>query len=250
MKAVILDIETIPDKTVWDGAPEENGAPTNGPPKPRGRGRPKAAPFPPMHAHQVIVAGFVAFDGEECAGVGHVEASTKDEEKSLLGDLADFMSSYEQIVSWRGRHFDIPVISLRSLHHGVPQPWIDAECLKKYGDRHVDMWDKVTDYGTIGIKDYNLDNFSQLVGMPGKGDFDGSLVAMAFQAGKMDTITEYCKRDVVQTAAVWLRWRLLRGMLKPEGYRTAIQSLLVQARQHEGMKAEQFKVNGPLLEAI
>jgi predicted PolB exonuclease-like 3'-5' exonuclease len=245
MKTAIIDLETIPDKTLWSGGAvdEDDSVET----KPRGRGRPKKMPFPPMYAHQIICAGFAVIEGNDCVGIAHVEASTKEQEKELLAWFPELMGDVDVIVTWNGAHFDIPVIQLRSLHHGVSQSWIDKDARNRYGSRHTDLCDIFTEYGGLGKTGYNLDTFAQMIGLPGKNGFDGSLVHAAFVAGKLDQITSYCKADVMQTAAVYLRWKLLRGMVTKEEYNSSIDSLIYNARQHEGMTATEFVINTKLL---
>lgn len=246
MKTVIIDLETIPDKSVWTDAPIEDDDESEEPPKPR-RGRPKKKPFPPPYAHQIICAGFSIFDDNNCLGVGHMEAATKEQEKELLSSLPEYLNDADKIVSWNGKHFDVPVIQLRSLHHGIPQPWIDGDVRKRYGEKHTDLCEIFTEYGGLGKTGFNLDTFAKMIGFPGKNGFDGSLVHAAFVAGKIDLITQYCRRDVVQTAGLWLRWALLRGTLDADKYNEGVKSLLEAARGVEGMTATEFEVNVSLL---
>jgi len=67
-----------------------------------------------------------------------------------------------------------------------------------------------------------------LIGLPGKGAVDGSQVEGMYQAGQLADIERYCLGDVVQTALLFLRFRLLQGRLAPTRYRTAVASLVDQ----------------------
>lgn len=250
----ILDLETIPDYSVWLDAPinRANGNGHSEPSKKPGRPRktPLKDPFPPCYAHQIVSAGLVVIQDGVCCGVGTAEAHSKEDEKRLLEWLATTLAPTDKIITWNGRHFDMPVIQLRSLHHGVAQPWLDADARSRYKERHIDLCDIMTEYGGLGKTGYNLDTFSQLIGMPGKGDVDGSMVKSLFESGKMDLIIAYNKRDCVQTAALWYRWELLRGRLDVQKYREGVASLLAAAREHEGMEAEEFRVNQAIFEVL
>jgi predicted PolB exonuclease-like 3'-5' exonuclease len=48
----------------------------------------------------------------------------------------------------------------------------------------------------------SMDKLSRALGMEGKGDFDGSMVADAWANGQHETIIEYCKDDVRKTRAI------------------------------------------------
>jgi 3'-5' exonuclease len=65
-----------------------------------------------------------------------------------------------------------------------------------------------------------------LIGLPGKGDVNGSQVEGLYKAGQLATIQNYCLADVVQTALLFLRFRLLQGQLSPDGYREAAAGLI------------------------
>jgi predicted PolB exonuclease-like 3'-5' exonuclease len=51
-----------------------------------------------------------------------------------------------------------------------------------------------------------MDNLCRALGLAGKGDFDGSMVAQAWADGKHETIIEYCRADVEATRAIHRRF--------------------------------------------
>src|SRR2546427_12277527 len=56
------------------------------------------------------------------AGRGEdLEARRTREEKSLLSKLSKRLESYDVLVSWNGRSFDIPFLTSRLMKHGVDQ---------------------------------------------------------------------------------------------------------------------------------
>lgn len=228
MHTVVFDLETVPDMECWYDADK---------PK-RGRGRPKKEEteegetirptptgFAPIWAHRVICAGVVVFDGNTPTHVDAMGAPNSADEVPLLQGFGDWVESLQaNIVTWNGRGFDLPVLELRSFRHGIPQAWYRSG--NRYGeDRHVDLCDTLSSYGVRGVTGYNLDTFARLMGLPGKNGSDGSQVAALHEAGEHDKIRQYCKRDTVQTAFVWLRYRLLRGLITAADYRESCTKL-------------------------
>ena len=62
--------------------------------------------------------------------------------------------------------------------------------------------------------------------MPGKVGVDGSQVEGLYLAGQLAAIQRYCLADVAQTALLFLRFRLLQGMLRADQYSEATSALL------------------------
>lgn len=190
---------------------------------------PEDDPFPPLYAHRVIcVAGVLFADDYSVKWMGVAPAPTAEYEKPLLSSWGSFLSSERpEIVTWNGRAFDVPVIMLRSFHHGVVHGWYHRDYQNRYNGAHLDLCDTMSEYGHKGIK---LDAAARLIGLPGKMGVDGSKVAALYAAGQMDTISAYCYTDVIQTAFVLLRFRLTRGLLSPDVYRTAVLGLIERAK--------------------
>lgn len=279
--AVILDLETVPDTTLWSppepepydpkacekgcGRFVDDWAAFNALPREqqkcsamkRGTCRPAKAPAPndgnefaPIYAHRVIVAGFTVVVDGVVTGTGASWASDDEQERSLLEGLSGFMSQADQIVTWGGRRFDVPVIKQRSFRHCVAQPWIDEAVDNRYGARHLDLSDITREYGAIE-KAGGMDVHARLCGMPGKNGFDGSMVAETVAAGRLAEVVEYCKRDVTQIAAIWFRWQRMRGRISQDAYVTSVKGLVSEARKHESMKDQTvFPIDWPRLEGI
>ncbi len=71
------------------------------------------------------------------AGRGeYLEAKRTSEEKSLLSKLSKHLESYDVIVTWNGRSFDIPFLTTRLMKHGLdPRPLLRKP--------HIDLADVV-----------------------------------------------------------------------------------------------------------
>ncbi len=224
---LILDIETIPDVERWDRPELPEGV---------------APPFPPTWAHRIVVMGYLWLDhdyrmtrlgvmGPSTAGEFASTGSPADaRERGLLEAFSDVVGSARPVlVTYNGRTFDLPVIVLRSLCHAIPLGWYyrDKQVRDRRSDAgHLDLCDWLADHGAVRAG--KLDALTRLIGLPGKGAVDGSQVEGMYQAGQLADIEHYCLGDVVQTALLFLRFRLLQGRLAPAHYRTAAGGLIDQ----------------------
>jgi 3'-5' exonuclease len=210
---LVLDIETIPDRELF--TPPET---------PTGVER----PFPPLYACKPIVIG-VMWIG---ADLGVKKIGTFGEgkdEAAMMADFADFMGKWRpQVVTWNGRGFDLPVLALRALRFGLDFRWYYRGEGYRYRfteEGHLDLCDVISDHGAARMT--SLDGAARTIGLPGKQDgVDGSQVEGLFHAGQLDALRRYCLSDVVQTAFLFLRYRLVSGDLDRDGYRHAASAML------------------------
>lgn len=220
---LILDIETVPDPLVWKRPETPHG---------------QEPPFPPTYAHRVIVIGCMWLDaGYRMRKLGVIGEGR--DECGILEDFSRFVDRHRPaIVTYNGRVFDLPVIALRSLHHGVPMPWYYRERGLRYRyseEGHIDLCDWLADHGAT--RSGSLDALARLVGLPGKLAVDGSQIEGLYKAGRLRHIQDYCLSDVTQTALLFLRFRLLQGVLDPGAYCVAV-SEMVGTLRHDPRLAE------------
>lgn len=126
------------------------------------------------------------------------------------------------LVSFNGRGFDLPVLELAALRHGIAAPRYFSESdgpRARYG-RHLDLYDYLRNYGASGVRG-GMDLLLKLIGMPGKGAVDGASVQALFEAGRLGEIQRYCRSDVIQTYFLFLRVELLNGRIDQDQYRSA-----------------------------
>jgi predicted PolB exonuclease-like 3'-5' exonuclease len=247
----VLDIETVPDVSVWtQGEPRWKWVPdrrydensvayrllTGKDPCDQGVFV-RDEPFPPPHACRVVAISWVdvALDAEkspryrfESAG-GECRwslAGEPDVERDLLRNFGESTQSLASagglcLVTWNGRGFDLPVINLRSLMHGVPCKWYYADRDVRYrysAEGHLDLMDFLGDFGAA--RNMKLGDVARLVGLPGKtGEVTGASVhdvyretlqkssELDFCCRKMEEVGRYCLQDSLQTALVFLRTR-------------------------------------------
>ncbi len=220
---LIVDIETVPDHELWQRSSAESD-------------------FPPTYAHQVITIGCMWLDSEyKLQRLGIVgEAGT---EATILEEFSKFVTRHRPVlVTYNGRSFDLPVIALRGLRHGVAMPWYYKQRGMRYRfseEGHLDLCDFLADHGAA--RPGPLDAMARLIGLPGKIGVDGSQVEGLHRAGQQKRIENYCLGDVVQTAFLFLRFRLLQGEISRPQYETITQEL-------QGILVEDDRV-GELLSA-
>jgi predicted PolB exonuclease-like 3'-5' exonuclease len=216
----VIDIETVPDRELYD---PERDAPVR---ETRGEGTEES--FPPPWAHRVAVVGVLWLGADHgYRKLGVVGQGATDEAK-MLRDLAGFLDQHHPVlVTFNGRRFDLPVLALRSLRHGLAAKWYfwqnNAYRQRYRSDHHVDLCEELSDFGTV--RRSKLDAIARLVGLPGKFGIDGSQVDAMVEKGEIDAVRRYCLADVVQTAFVWLRYLLLRDELPIDAFRARAEAL-------------------------
>lgn len=279
----VLDIETIPDPSVW--APGEDkyemvpclpephvpiknskldatssdrrwSRVTSG--EPRGFVMHKIEPFPPPQAHRVVAVAWVdiVMDIDPAFPRYRFTAGYSTCQWSLDGDLAGadaiegnilgaFSRSMKEqsginLVTWNGRGFDLPVLSMRSLKHGIPFGWYyDNRGMRyRYSDEgHLDLMDFLGDYGAA--RNMKLNDMAHLIGLPGKTDMTGASVHDVVKATrgvsvsptmareKMDSVGRYCLQDAIQTALIFLRTRHHLGKIERDEYHRCLDTFVM-----------------------
>lgn len=152
-------------------------------------------------------------------------------EKSLLNQFCEALTRFQKttgrdvvLAGHNIKEFDVPFLARRMLINGMSLPkCLNLTGLKPWEIPHVDtmeLW-KFGDW-----KNYTtLNLLAEVFGIPSpKSDIDGSQVGRVYWEEKdLERIAQYCARDVVTTAQVYLR---LTGqsdiVLQPELAETAI----------------------------
>ena len=175
--------------------------------------------FLPLHLHRVIVISCVLRDddGVRVFSIGEPE---RDERATIQRFFDGIEKLTPQLVSWNGGGFDLPVLQLRGMIHGVTAPryWDLGDedrdfrynnYLGRYHTRHCDLMDLMGLYQPRN--NAPLDEVAQLAGLPGKIGLSGAGVWGEYLAGGIARIREYCEADCVNTYLLWLRFQRMRG---------------------------------------
>lgn len=249
--ALVFDIETIPD--VKAGAAlfgltlpevETRLAMSNL------RRQETDSDFPRLPLHEIVcISGLWAKDGQ----IRLFSFSQQDlTEKEILSKfLGVFDRQFPTLVSWNGSGFDLPVLLMRAMLHGVTAAGLldqgELDTSRKYNNyqnryqsRHTDLMDSLAMFNSRNFQ--RLDDVAQLLGFPGKLGDSGYRVPDYVQDQSWDKLTRYCERDVLNTWLIYLRWQLLRGHLNYEEHQQwlgATRDYLQQSapQQHTFLKA-------------
>lgn len=153
-------------------------------------------------AGQVCTIAFAV--GNEPPFVYSVTDLSRDAERKLIEDFFCAVTDAGQ-VQFIGHNvigFDFPFLWKRAMVLGVKPPWSFPRNPKPWGETVVDtmlLWDATQRVGG------SMDRICRLMGLPGKGDMDGSKVWPMVQAGRIADVAAYCAGDVERTRAMYRR---------------------------------------------
>jgi len=214
---LVFDIETVPDQElVFSEAqtrpPERQSESENG----SGPG----AQIPKIPFNRVVLIGAAKLSVEaNCA----TEEYRLEELEILSGSEAEVLSRFwdlaegMRLVSFNGRHFDLPVLESRSLRHGLALPWYFADgSVRSDASLHLDLLQFLSNGEPRNRA--RLHDYCKLVGLPGKMEMDGSRVSELVREERTAELAAYCATDVLQTLGLFLRVQRLRGACQPLGY--------------------------------
>lgn len=209
MNVLTLDIETRPSEPYDEvelvpAALEEEETPGEVI-KPRWVRQPK---FPPLPLHVPEVIAWLVVDavaGKPTFKMNIYDAADGNE-PAALERLAQDLRVASRLVTWSGRGFDMPLLNLRAMKHGVDWSFWDEKRHRfpnyKKPLFHYDMQDQLGDYGAA--RAISLDRTARLIGLPGKVGIDGGGVKEALDAGDRRRVVAYCCNDVFETYMVYL----------------------------------------------
>lgn len=161
--------------------------------------------FDPAAGH-IVCIGF-AFDDDKPQ---YYEARTVADEKAMLDSF--FYNVNETCgmnpAQWIGHYisgFDLRFLINRAIILGVqlPSKLVLPRDIKSWGGQ---VFDTMTAWA--GNKDkISQDRLAKALGLAGKGDFDGSMVAEAWAKGEYARIATYCMSDVETVRAIYRRFQ-------------------------------------------
>jgi 3'-5' exonuclease len=143
-----------------------------------------------------------------------VKSFAGDDEALILKDFVFLLQKYNQkkllLCAHNGKEFDFPYLCRRMLVNNIALPEaLDMSGKKPWEIPHIDtleLW-KFGDRKSYS----SLELLATILKVPtGKEGFDGSMVSdMYYKKNGLKTITEYCVRDVIMTAQIYLRFKNL-----------------------------------------
>lgn len=128
-------------------------------------------------------------------------------EKDMLAEFWSALSKFDRFVTFNGRTFDGPFLSVRSAIHGL----LPSKNLLGYRysmETHVDLLEILTFQGAVA-RDQTPTLHSACVAFgipsPKSEEMHGYAVGDAYHDGRLAEVAEYCRRDVDATAALFRR---------------------------------------------
>ena len=155
--------------------------------------------FDPAHGHICCLSFAI---GDE--PVAYYEARTVDDERHILSNFYAALPKMgmARFIGHNVTAFDMRFILCRSIVLGVNIPTIIPRDIKPWSQ---EIFDTMTAWagarGTIG-----QDRLAEALGLSGKGDFNGSMVAKAWADSDYGTIARYCMSDVETVRAIHKRF--------------------------------------------
>lgn len=192
--------------------------------------------FAPLSFHGVSAIGglFLEINSKfnRCIRIGTF--GTTGDESHELSRIEGFLEYYRKtkpiLVTFNGRGFDIPVLWMRAMHHGISIPeFFEYDFTYKFSQKkHYDFAEKMFEHGAIRRE--KLMYLCSIIGLPGKPEVDGSMVHKLFAAGEYEKIASYVQCDVIEEALVFIKYLHVRGELSTGLINNLIYSIRSKAK--------------------
>lgn len=136
--------------------------------------------------------------------------------KDIAGEYAAIQKFFEAVgglhqltlVGHNIAGFDLPFLTKRAVSLGLALP------PRRVWPRDVKPWSKeIADTMSMwagGTNRISLDRLCDILGIPGKDGFDGSMVAEAWKRGEHEKIADYCRDDVWRVREIHKRFLAAR----------------------------------------
>jgi predicted PolB exonuclease-like 3'-5' exonuclease len=179
------------------------------------------------HFLQKIVAISIVFQNSNQVKIWSIGHDGETEAEIIQRFFLGIEKYQPTLVSWNGGGFDLPVLHYRSMLHHIQAPtyWENGEqqpefkwnnYTSRYHQRHTDLMDVLSSYQNRAFAP--LDEFSQILGLPGKIGLHGSEVFQAYQKGNIADICRYCESDVLNTHLIYLRFLYIKASITQQQY--------------------------------
>ncbi len=148
---------------------------------------------------------FQPADGERASSEDASAEFVPGSESDILEAFWDIVTSYDQLITFNGRGFDLPFILLRSAVHRIP-PRRDLMPNRYRTAIHCDLMDQLRYFGAARTRSLNY--YCQLLGIetPQNKGMDGSQVGTLWDEKRYVEIAEYCWGDVKSTGQLYQIW--------------------------------------------
>ena len=191
MKTLTIDIETLPDLAAHQRA-----------------GMDPAAGFPPFAMHEIACVSVLTVESHDWDsrrfGIETLSRETTSE-RGIILEIEQMLASADEVVTFNGRAFDVPVLLARAAVTGQAVPRITRLYRRSHVGFHADLLEEVTAFGIAPR--LKLAQLCAAFAIPAKLDIDGGGVGELARAGEWKRISDYCETDVVATWLAQQMWR-------------------------------------------
>ena len=191
MKTLTIDIETIPDLAAHQRAGMELGS-----------------VFPPFPLHEIACVSILTaqrYDWDSWRFGIETLSREVSSERAIIAELEQILESADEVITFNGRGFDVPVLLARAAVTQQRVPNIAKLYRRNQPGFHADLLDEITGFGTAPR--LKLAQLCAAFAIPAKLDVDGSEVKTLAEQGEWKRIADYCETDVVATWLAAQRWR-------------------------------------------
>lgn len=129
------------------------------------------------------------------------------DEASMLAEFWKKIEKFDRVVTFNGRRFDGPFVSVRSAVHGL-SPSRNLAGYRYSVEEHLDLLEALTFFGTTSWDQTpNLHAACVAFGIPSPKtkEVHGYTVDDFYRQGRLREIADYCRRDVEATAELFRR---------------------------------------------
>ena len=214
---IVFDIETVPDPDLLRSlGAEASASDAEVIAQAQAHAREQSnSDFLPIAQHKVAVISVLLrrADQVKIDSRGYPDYDEAQAVRAFFGLIDRFTPT---LVSWNGSGFDLPVLHMRAMLHGIAAPkyWRGPgnryeQYRSRFTDQHQDLMDILAGYQARCYT--KLETAALLCGLPGKMGFGGEQVYDMWRTGKHEQIAAYCETDVLNTYLLWVRYRLIAG---------------------------------------
>jgi 3'-5' exonuclease len=129
------------------------------------------------------------------------------DEATMLKEFWEKVEKFDRFVSFNGRSFDGPFLSVRSAIHDL-SPSKNLSGYRYSVESHVDLLEVLTFHGTVSRDQApSLHSACVAFGIPSPktAEMHGYAVGDAYREGRLGEVADYCRKDVEATAALYRR---------------------------------------------
>lgn len=126
-------------------------------------------------------------------------------EADMLKSFWRIIEAVDQVITFNGRNFDIPFLTLRSALLKI-KPSDNLIGNRYNSSQHLDLLDQFTFYGLT--RKFNLDFYCHAFGIktPKSKEVSGMEVKNLYDAGRIKDIAVYCGDDIYATYQLYKIW--------------------------------------------